>query len=188
MWKKGCNSKVKMIFVIIIFNSLAGFSQKESFEYLSTQDYELINDIFGESIKGKKYIYERTYFDKSWKRYFENTDLIYANVGLPTLVSDSTLKTILTKEVLDEFRNGIIISIPLKLKKSRLKGNIVLTDSYDTKQAIENRVRRISNPIIYGDIGVIRMLTINEAPIFIVQRKNDKWEIIYTFNDWLILE
>ena len=189
MRKSNYLQKTKTVFTIIILCSAIGFSQKESFEYLSTEDYQLINDIFGQSAKGnKKYVYHRTYFDKSWKRYFENTNLIYDNVGLPAKVSDSSLKSMLTAEAIDKFHNEIVNSVPLKLKKSKLREDIVLTKEYDTKQALANRVRRISKPIISGDLGIIRMLTYNEAPIFIVQKKNNKWHVIYTFYDWSILD
>jgi len=175
--------------IIVLCMGLNSFSQYEENDIISDQEYEIIN-LFNAPDKGNKiFVYRRTYFDKGWKQYFVKSkmDRIYARVGIPTVVSNDALDSILTEELLEEIRFRITMSKPLELNKNKLNKGVKLVASFDKKSDLQKGVGRISEPIIINDIAVYRDLSYMEAPIFILQRKEGKWEIIYTFNDWLIM-
>jgi len=64
--------------------------------------------------------------------------------------------------------------MPCKIKKSKLKDNIKLCDSFDTSEDLAKGVMHISEPIVFDDIGILRTERLNEAPIYILQKINDK--------------
>jgi len=92
--------KIKFIyFVLLAVFSTPIHCQKSGLQKLSAEQYKVINDLFGQSSKNKKLLlYNKTDFDRSWGYFFQNTDLIYSEKGIITSVSDSTLKTLLTKK------------------------------------------------------------------------------------------
>ncbi len=165
------------------------FAQKEDFEKISKNEYEVLNDFFDRfNTDVKIQVYHKTYFDKGWAIFFSDPDLrlIKSEVGIPMKVSHEALDSILTKDRLAEIRGRITISIPLRLKQSKVIKNIELVESFDDERNLD--VLRVTEPIIVDDIAIFRTISLSEAPIYLMRKENGKWDVIYTFNEWLILE
>lgn len=185
---KYINRVLSSIFILVT-GIIPLTAQKEEFEMISNAEYQLINEYFEHSNDNRKVnIYFRTYFDKAWVRYFQDINVLFSDVGIPTIISDKQLDSTLTEDRLGKISNSILISLPLELKQRKLSNKINLVDSFDSPTDLKEGVMRISKPIILGDIAVFRAISIDEAPIHIMSSKSGKWEIIYTSYDWLILE
>ena len=171
--------------LIVIF-FLLSFSQINVQTNCDAKTYEIINAVFD---SGETEIYETTLFEKGWARYFEDYKEIFDRVGIPTSISNDKLKEILGKEKLRYINSSIYGLKPCRLSTKHLNGNINLSSNFDRKNSISRGVFRISKPIIVEDnIAILKTESINESPIYILQKKDGKWEIIYTFYDWYILE
>src|SRR5690606_16173066 len=135
-------------------------------------------------------VYHRTYFDKGWAKYFMDIDsVLIEGTGIGTSVNDEELKRILSNDIISDIRNEIINAIPIGINSRKLSDNIKLVKSFDSKQALKDKVVRITNPIIINnEIAVFRAIRLFEGPIFILQKKDNKWEVIYAINEWLIFE
>src|SRR5690606_41750097 len=79
--------KIAVTIILLLF-----FFRTEAQTKCNNNGYEIINAIFN---SGEAKLYETTLFNKGWAHYFEGYDEIFKNVGIPTLVSDDELQTIL---------------------------------------------------------------------------------------------
>lgn len=180
---------IKYIFFLIFLGG-SDLSTAQNAEIISPEEYEIINTVFSDNPNKPVYIYNKVFYDKGWANYFdpENFKNLTSKVGTPVTISDTELRDILTDEVLNSINNSIYSSKPVKLKKEKLNKSIGLTNSFDEPGDLKKGVQRISKPIIIGDIAVFRKIGFNEAPIYILKKENETWNIIYTFYEWLILE
>lgn len=177
-------------FFIIIILGCPVLSQAQNTEEISFEEYEVINTVFPEDLEKSNYIYHRVYYDKGWASFFEpeNFKNITSRVGIPVKITDEELRDILSDEVLKSINNCIMTLKPLKLNQDKLNKSISISNSFDEPGDLKKGVQRISKPIIIGDIAVFRKIGFSEAPIYILKKENEIWNIIYTFYDWLILE
>lgn len=170
-----------MVFLFLIF-SLKMRAQKNC----DGRTYEIINTIFN---TGETEIYDTTLFHKGWASYFESYQEIFSRVGIPTSISNNHLKEILGEDELRKINSAIYSLQPCRLSSKYLNDNIFLSKKFDSKKAISKGVFRISRPIFVGkDIAILKKESLYESPIFILQKRNDVWEIIYTFYDWYVLD
>jgi hypothetical protein len=180
----------KSIIKYILFISfIISYSQENKERFLMENEYSFLNDIFSNESSSKILLYNKTYFDKEWIRYFSRAGLksIKDNVGLGTSIKDNELDSLLKDEVLFKIRNSIISSKPIKLKKSKLIDKIKLVKSFDEDMDIKTGVLRISRPIIIGDIAVIKLIQFSSSNNHIYVFRENKWDLVYSFYDWLIL-
>ena len=98
------------------------------------------------------------------------------------------MDNILTEKRLSKIVNAITNAVPSDLDKNKLGDNIRLQKSFDSKTDLKNRVLRISKPIIVDDIAIFKKITLNVSTIQVMRRKQNRWEIIYTSNEYAILE
>ena len=182
-------------FLLVLFMNFAvpisfALAQSESADFITDSEYEIINMFIEDSRDNKLLIYHRTYFDKGWAEYFlqSNRELIYSSVGLPVRISDEELDAILTKSVLSTVRNEIYNLKPLAIDKAKLKKGVRLVKTFDRPSDLRDGVLRIAKPIIVNDIAIYHRIGYNEAPIHILRKHENGWEVVYTFYDWLILE
>lgn len=183
-------SNVIKAIIFLVFSLYAVRAQEYSkCDKLSKSEYFLINDFFsGQRIDGTDVtIYYKTHIDKEWIKYFEksNLEMITKNVGIPVTISDKELGSVLTKEILTKISHAILISKPIKLDKSYLNNNVKLKRSRKNKKM---HVLRISKPIIIDNLAVFSKMSDDEIPIYIMKKLENKWQIIYTFYDRLVLE
>ncbi|WP_350285663.1 hypothetical protein [uncultured Croceitalea sp.] len=187
MRKNKIDFLVYILFAICVCH--CSLAQKENNSKISRQEYKVLNDFFSNLNQGSKTrIYCKTFFDKGWVRYFNESGmtLIESEIGTPTTISFESLDSMLTKKRLSKIASQISISRPIKINQKKLNESIELVDKYDEEGYLN--VRRISRPIILDDLAIFRMLSFDEAPIFIMKKEKDNWEVVYTFYDWLILE
>jgi len=173
--------KIAVTIILLLF-----FFRTEAQTKCNNNGYEIINAIFN---SGEAKLYETTLFNKGWAHYFEGYDEIFKNVGIPTLVTDDELKTILGDKELRKIHSRIYGLRPCLLSSEDLNDNITLSADFDSAEAISQGVFRISMPVIIdGDIAVLKKESSSESAIFILQKRDEKWKIIYTFYDWYVLE
>lgn len=173
-----------LVFFILLLSCCRTIAQDDCDE----RTYEVVKDIFG-SGAGEARIYETTLFGKGWATYFENYCEIFDRVGIPTTISDAELKKILGKEEMRDIYSSILDLRPCKLFSEHLNENINLAEKFDTPKALSQGVFRISQPIFVDEkLAVLKKEGISESAIFILEKRNDRWEIIYTFYDWYVLE
>ncbi|MFS4418776.1 hypothetical protein [Maribacter sp. 2307ULW6-5] len=183
------NKKINTLFIDIVFLTLVfNFGSVNSqCDKLSKDEYKVINDYYSK-LKVDIPLYHRTYFDKAWVRYFENTENIFgAARGIPTTITDGELRVLLD-DISDQIATEIIIGWPCDLKQSELTHKLKIVESFDSKDDIKNGVRRISKPIIVDDIAVIKLVQRSSISIHILQKQNRIWEPVYSFNEWFIIE
>lgn len=181
---------LKYLFLLLVFLQGAYSSLAQKAEKISFEEYEVINAVLSENPNKTIYIYDRLIYDKGWADYFdpENFENLTSKVGIPVKITDSELRYILTDEVLKSINNSIMTLKPLKLHQDNLNKSISISNTFDEPGDLKKGVQRISKPIIIGDIAVFRKIGFSEAPIYILKKENEIWNIIYTFYDWLILE
>lgn len=176
--------------VITFFCVTNCYTQKYDNDFISNEEYDVINSVFTNNNSYKANFYDTTDFDKDLIIYFEDEDLslITRKVGIPVTISDKELKDILTSEIRSKIISKIYLSKPLKLNFRKLNRVIFPKKSYDTPQDLSNNVYRIMEPIIIDDVAIFRKIGRNESSVYILKKENKKWNIKYTFNDWQILE
>lgn len=171
---------LKLSFLVFFLITSTSSAQNE----ISAEEYEVINTLFD----GKTNIYKVTLFDKGWAHYFEDLEKIINRVGIPTTISDEALKEKLDKNTLRQIHSAILRLKPYKLEKGKLNESIELKKTFDNDKAIENEVFRISKPILVDNkIAVVKKVSELESPVFILQKHETQWRIVYTFYDWYIL-
>lgn len=177
-------------FFLFIFLGGAFISQAQNSDRITDEEYAIINTVFLDNPNDTIFIYNKIFSDKGWANYFDpkNFESLTSKVGIPTTISDTELRDILTDDVLFSIYESIYSSKPLNLSNEKLNKPIFLTTSFDKPLDLKKGVQRISKPILIGDIAVFRKIGFSEAPIHILKKKNNEWKIIYTFYDWLILE
>ena len=179
----------KLVGLVMMIFCLTSFSQDIYDEVrlsLSIEEYEVINAYYTNENQILK-VYYKTQFDKGWSTYFnenDNLDLITKNRGLGTNVTDEELAKILSYEKRMNISSEIMNLKPIKLIQKKIKG-ITLVKSFDNPY--DKNVVRISKPIIIDDLAVFRSTESLGSSINIMQRKSNKWELIYTICEWLIL-
>lgn len=176
--------KISLFVIVFLFSYCKTIAQNNCNE----KTYEVLNDIFGSGL-GEARIYETTLFGKGWANYFEDYEKIFGRVGIPTSITDAEFKEILDEEAMRKINSAILAIRPCKLSSKSLNDKINLSEKFDSPKAIAKGTFRVSQPIFVGnDIAILKKESIYEAPIFILQKANNRWEIIYTFYDWVILE
>lgn len=176
--------------IITFISTINIYGQNNTDDFLSIEDYDLINSVITDDIDHKVVIYEKTFFDKDLIIFFDENDLnlITKKVGIPVTISDDELRNILTDEVRNQIISKIVLSKPLKLDAKKLNEIVVLSKRYDTSIKLANNVYRITKPIIIDDIAIFRRVKKNESSVHILKREDNKWVIKYTFNSWQILQ
>ncbi len=179
-----------LLFIIIISLGKTNYAQSSARDSVSPLEYEVVNSLFSDGVTDSVFIYNKTYYDKGWADYFnpQNFSRITSRVGIPTKISDSALRQILTDRILIKIKNNIYSSKPVAFKRKYLGNNIILENSFDEIKDLKKGIQRISQPIIIDNIAIFRKIGFSESPIFVLKKENDKWQIIYTFYDWLIIE
>ena len=176
--------------IAALFSAAICYTQKYNNDFISKEEYNVINSVLTNAIERNVYIYGTTDFDKDIAIFFEDETLtqITRRVGIPVTISDDELKNILNKKIRKVIISKIYSSKPLELNSRKLGKNINLTDSYDKPKNLSNNVKRIMEPIIIDDIAIFRIIGLLESSVHILKKEDGKWLIKYTFNDWLILE
>lgn len=178
----------RLFYLFFGFFSLSSGAQT----HLTNEEYKIINEIFETEINNISdntiYIYEKTIFDKGWSHYFEDIKEIFKNVGVPTKISDQALKMKLDQQILSSLHSAILKLKPYQLSQKKVNNSIKLTSDFDTAKSLSRGVFRISKPIIIENkFAVLKKVSINESPIFILEKIGGEWEIIYTFYDWYVM-
>lgn len=173
--------KIFITFILLLF-----FFPTDAQNNCDKKTYDIINAIFD---SGEARIYQTSLFGKGWANYFEDYDEIFKKVGIPTYISNDELKEIIGEKELRKIRNSIYDLRPCKFSSEHLNDNITLSAEFDNKRALSQGVFRVSMPIIIEEnIAVLKKESSSESAIFILQKRNNHWKIIYTFYDWYILE
>lgn len=176
------NSAILITSFLLLFTVF--FSTKAQAQ-MTDEEYAVINAIYYH-----RNLYHTTLFNKGWAHYFEDIDNIVVDgyTGFPTWVTDKELRKKLDDEILNDIYSEIKDLKPVRLSQKKLEPDIHLMRHFDTKKALKKGVIRISKPIIIdGRIAVIKQEGIHISNIYIIEKKEGKWKIIYTFYDWLII-
>ncbi|CAM1360113.1 hypothetical protein TOREUM_20242 [Tenacibaculum litoreum] len=174
-------SVINFTLIILIFSSCGSTNRSRISQELYKEEYKIINTFFTKGIKDNIYLHKKFFIDTKIARYFnsKNIDSIIESRGIPSYISEDTLKVLLNKKVREEFHTLILSSKKIKIDKNRiLSENLKLTNK---KEYL------ISLPLIIDDLAIFCKQSKFETPVFIMQKKKGKWKIIYTFYDKLIL-
>src|SRR5690606_3822181 len=136
--------KVSCFITILIIGLSTVVAQNEQYDRLTSEDYQLINDFYSLVDNDQPIeVYHRTYFDKGWAKYFMDIDsVLKEGTGIGTSVNDEELKRILSNDIISDIRNEIINAIPIGINSRKLSDNIKLVKSFDSKQALKDKVVR----------------------------------------------
>lgn len=182
------NAHKLMIIVILIFwlNSYSQNVNADEGLSISSEEYEVLNAYYKDENSILK-IYHKTQFDKGWSIYFyenDNINFITKNRGLGSYITNEELARLFSQEKCTYISSKIMSLKPIKLNQKKITG-ANLVKSFDNPN--DDNVIRISKPIIIDDLAVFRATESLCSNINVLQRKNNRWEHIYTINEWLIL-
>jgi hypothetical protein len=164
-----------MSLVLVLLAVFASCKSLNTSTLDNSEAYDVINDLFGNR---QIVLYHKTIEEPKWDQLI-HFDTIFSRVGLPTTISDADLKNVVTEGDLKEIR--LLIQEP---ETSIINGDLL--DGIELSKRKKVNVFQISTPIVYGDVAILRKISENEVPIYILKKKNGKWDFLYTFYQKLI--
>lgn len=172
-----------VIKLLIILTTLYTFSvsgQTSELNNLNDLDYKIINDLY--SLDSKNKLFYTTIFDRSWFLFFTDDNMNFFNKfrGLGSVIEFSELENLLTVENRSRIIRKIKDSKPIEWNRSKLN-NVKLVKGL--KDKIFQETIFLSKPVVINNnLAIVRKISYNFSVIHFLQKKNDKWEVIY--NVW----